>query len=454
VEIKLDEDTPPDDLFQSTFPTPQEDKKKAATLAAATATTSVISETKGIVSASGISKSVMKTSEELEEDGGDQFIEVSVTDPQKIGDGMGAYMAYKVATKTNLSFFKSKNFYVMRRFSDFLGLHDKLAEKHTHLGRIVPPAPEKSVVGMTKIKMSKESDQSASLEFVEKRRHSLERFLNRTAAHPILRLDPDFREFIELDGELPRATNTSALSSAGVLRLFNRMGDTVSKITYKMDETDPWFEEKQQQVENLDQQLRKLHNSVETLVAFRRELALSTSTFAKSSAMLSNCEEHTSLSRALSQLADVEDRADQIHQEQSNQDFYVLAELLKDYISLISAVKDVFHQRVKVYQTWQHAVQMLNKKREQKAKLELMGKTDKVPGAREEVVEWESKVERGQEEFESISKMIHKEMERFEYTRVRDFKNTIVKYMESLMNTQQQLIKCWEAFLPEAKAIA
>ena len=48
-------------------------------------------------------------------------------------------------------------------------------------------------------------------------------------------------------------------------------------------------------------------------------------------------------------------------------------------------------------------------------------------------------MERGQEEFESISKMIHKEMERFEYTRVRDFKNTIVKYMESLMNTQQQV---------------
>ena len=65
-EIKLDEDTPPDDLFQSTFPTPQEDKKKAATIAAAAATTSVISETKGIVSASGISKSVMKTSEEVD----------------------------------------------------------------------------------------------------------------------------------------------------------------------------------------------------------------------------------------------------------------------------------------------------------------------------------------------------------------------------------------------------
>lgn len=48
-------------------------------------------------------------------------------------------------------------------------------------------------------------------------------------------------------------------------------------------------------------------------------------------------------------------------------------------------------------------------------------------------------MERGQEEFENISKMIHKELERFEYNRVKDFKKTIIKYMESLMNTQEQV---------------
>ena len=45
--------------------------------------------------------------------------------------------------------------------------------------------------------------------------------------------------FNRLDIELPKATSTSALSSAGVMRLFNKVGETVNKITYKMDETDP-----------------------------------------------------------------------------------------------------------------------------------------------------------------------------------------------------------------------
>ena len=66
---------------------------------------------------------------------------------------------------------------------------------------------------MTKVKMSKEDEDAAqsgayllpsirdkipfnyllSPEFVEKRRAALERYLNRTAGHPNLRVDPDFR---------------------------------------------------------------------------------------------------------------------------------------------------------------------------------------------------------------------------------------------------------------------
>lgn len=55
-------------------------------------------------------------------------------------------------------------------------------------------------LGTTKIKMSGDKNQeqnSSSTEFIEKRRAALERYLNRTAAHPVLSVDPDFREFLE-----------------------------------------------------------------------------------------------------------------------------------------------------------------------------------------------------------------------------------------------------------------
>ncbi|XP_047476347.1 sorting nexin-2-like isoform X3 [Penaeus chinensis] len=395
------------------------------------------------------------SAEQLESESGDEFIEISISDPQKIGDGMSSYMAYKVTTKTNIAYFRKKHWSVTRRFSDFLGLHGKLVEKHLHSGRIIPPAPEKSAIGTTKIKLgSDKSADSGSSDFIERRRASLERYMNRTASHPTLRSDPDFREFIELDAELPRATQTSALSSAGVLRLFNRVGETVNKMTFKMDESDQWFEEKTQQIENLDAQLRKLHAAMEGLVAYRRELATSTASFAKSAAVLSSVEEHSALSRALHQLAESTERTHTIHHAQADADYYHLSETTKDYIHLIGAVKDVFHERVKTFQTWQHAQTMLAKKREAKAKAELAGRMDKVQQAQDEVAEWEAKVERSQEEFDRISRAIKKEMEQFDIVRVKDFKDMLVKYLEALMTSQQQIIKVWETFLPEARAIS
>lgn len=67
-----------------------------------------------------------------------------------------------------------------------------------------------------------------------------------------------------------------------------------------------WFEDKINEVENLDMHLQKLHSAIKALVSHRRELSSLTGSVAKSAAMLSTCEEHTGLSRALSQLADVE----------------------------------------------------------------------------------------------------------------------------------------------------
>lgn len=48
-------------------------------------------------------------------------------------------------------------------------------------------------------------------------------------------------------------------------------------------------------------------------------------------------------------------------------------------------------------------------------------------------------METGERDFEQISEMIKKEMDRFERTRIKDFKETLVKYLEALMLHQQQV---------------
>ena len=86
-------------------------------------------------------------------------LEVTVSHPEKVGDGMGAYIVYSITTKTTIPTFKSPQATVRRRFSDFLRLHNKMTETHLPKGRIVPPAPEKSVKGSPREGGGKEGEE-------------------------------------------------------------------------------------------------------------------------------------------------------------------------------------------------------------------------------------------------------------------------------------------------------
>ncbi|KOB72362.1 putative sorting nexin isoform 1 [Operophtera brumata] len=196
---------------------------------------------------------------------------------------------------------------------------------------------------------------------VERRRAALERFLNRVGQHPVLSIDPDFREFLESDTELPKATSTSALSGAGVLRLFNKVGETVNKITYKMDESDP------------------------SLAGERRELSARTHEAARACAALSGADPHAPLSRALSHTADLHEK--------------------------------------------------LTKRRENKAKAELANRPEKIEQASNEIIE----------EFDMISRVIKKELERWEEVRVTELRATVLRYLEEHMKHQAQKVpERWE----------
>jgi len=55
------------------------------------------------------------------------------------------------------------------------------------------------------------------------------------------------------------------------------------------------------------------------------------------------------------------------------------------------------------------------------------------------VCQLERRTERDQEEFECISRQLRKELKQFDRQRCQDFQTSIIVYLESLMNTQQQV---------------
>jgi hypothetical protein len=54
-------------------------------------------------------------------------------------------------------------------------------------------------------------------------------------------------------------------------------------------------------------------------------------------------------------------------------------------------------------------------------------------------MQWSEKVEKGKDDFEKISQTIRKEMGRFDRHRVEDFKSTVIRYLEQLMENQQKV---------------
>ncbi|EPB66235.1 PX domain protein [Ancylostoma ceylanicum] len=321
---------------------------------------------------------------------------------------MNAYIVYKLITKSEgVPGISDRTYEVWRRFSDFLGLHDKLFEKYISKGIIVPAAPEKSIAAMTKTKAT--SDPATSREVAVRRARQLERFMRRVVQHPRLRVDCDVRDFLTMEAELPRASQTATLSGAGVKRMFKSVGEVFSKMAFHMEEGDRWFEQTQSHVEELDESLRKLLHLSESLTSTRKELAGAQESMSKGLSMLASCEESTALARALSHLTETEENAAALWAKQSEMDSIRFTESLSEYVGLVGSLKELFAERVRVWQNWQSAQQSLARKREQKARLELSGKNDRASALRDEMDEAIRRMDQLEAEFGDLSKLIREE---------------------------------------------
>ncbi|CAK7341881.1 unnamed protein product [Dovyalis caffra] len=125
------------------------------------------------------------------------YLSVSVTDPVKLGNGVQAYISYRVITKTNLPEYQGHEKIVIRRYSDFVWLRDRLFDKYK--GVFIPPLPEKSAVEKFRF----------SAEFIEMRRRGLDIFVNRIASHQQLQQSEDLRTFLQEDEEVSEIVSSA-----------------------------------------------------------------------------------------------------------------------------------------------------------------------------------------------------------------------------------------------------
>ncbi|ORX97821.1 Vps5-domain-containing protein [Basidiobolus meristosporus CBS 931.73] len=360
--------------------------------------------------------------------------DISVSEPQKVGDPISAYIVYKVKTHTTSPLFKSAELSVTRRYRDFLWLYNQLVNNHP--GVIVPPVPEKHALGRFQD------------EFVETRRAALEKCLSKIAAHPRLNQDPDLVVFLSSDSLGTEIKERKSANSTGLMKAF---GNAVSSATNfsKFVETDEWFENKRAQIEMLESQLKPLLKAFESYVKHRKELGGVHFEFAESIDHMASAEANPPLTDNLLSLSRLQHKIKELQDKQAMQDSLTLESTLDEYLRTIGSIKFAFTARVKSYQSWHHSIADFNKKRAQLEKLRSQSQTkqERLSQLTYETSEAESKVEEEKTKFEDTTSTLKQELVRFDEEKVEDFKASLEKYLRSIISTQMELISLWEAYL-------
>uniref|UniRef100_A0ACD5WIR6 Uncharacterized protein n=1 Tax=Avena sativa TaxID=4498 RepID=A0ACD5WIR6_AVESA len=206
-----------------------------------------------------------------------EFYQITVSDPRKheeaatgaagVIPGSGSYFSYLVTTQIA----DGGEFCVRRRFRDVVALADRLAA--THRGLFVPARPDKNIV---------EGHVMQRHDFVNQRCVSLQRYLCRVAAHPIVGRSDDFHTFLTepsgiptSEGESPRynpaitATTPTAVTTPttpakggrDIFGMFKDLKQTVANGLMAVrpppveEETDAKFLAHKAKLEELEQQL-------------------------------------------------------------------------------------------------------------------------------------------------------------------------------------------------------
>ncbi|KAH8056159.1 hypothetical protein JL720_14226 [Aureococcus anophagefferens] len=311
----------------------------------------------------------------------EHVLTISVSDPKKESEGINSYISYKKDVP----------------------------------GSIVPPLPEKAVVGRF------------SADFVESRRRLLEKFCVRLAAHEELSDSKYFKLFLQADDaglsvakaeqKLAEKAETKKNARPGGGSFANMSAwfeDTVNSVSLSMaanaeakekSPADEKIEEVKAYIHSLEVQMGNVAKHTSGLMNRNRELSTGLFEFGLAFTLLGQTETDP-LSTALTKLGHTADQLSLLVTEQTAKETCNFEEPMYDYIRVLGAVKLALGARAK----HKHALAI------------------------------------------AVSRVI-REMERFKREKAADMRKVVLDYTTMQIEYNKRVEQQWEALLPELDAI-
>ncbi|KAF7024741.1 hypothetical protein CFC21_037043 [Triticum aestivum] len=353
---------------------------------------------------------------------GAPFLSICVTDPVKMGTGVQSYISYRVITKTNLPEFEGAEKIVIRRYSDFEWLHDRLAEKYK--GIFIPPLPEKNAV--EKFRFSKE--------FIELRRQALDLFINRLASHPELKQSEDLRTFLQADEE----------------DVQSKVSDVVLGKEKPVEESTPEYEKLKHYIFELENHLAEAQKQAFRLVKRHRELGQSLVDFGKAIKLLGACE-GDSLEKVFSEVGSKSEMLSIKLQREADNLLFNFEEPLKDYVRAVQSIKATMLDRANAFRQHFDLDQERKYKELNLEKMKFMN-PEKFTESETEFSELKAASEEATKRYEHIVSVMNEELARFQEQKTADIGLAFHEFAKGQAKLAKDIADAWRSVLPKLEA--
>ncbi|XP_020593764.1 LOW QUALITY PROTEIN: sorting nexin 1 [Phalaenopsis equestris] len=372
------------------------------------------------------------------------FLSVSVTDPVKLGNGVQAYISYRVMTKTNMPEYQGQEKIVIRRYSDFVWLHDRLAEKFK--GIFIPPLPEKSAVEKFRF----------SAEFIDMRRQALDVFINRVASHAVLKQSEDLRIFLQDNEETmerirSQETGIFRKKPSDLMQIFKDVQSKVSDVVLgkekPVEESTPEYEKLKHYIFELEDHLAEAQRQAFRLVKRHRELGQSHSDFGKAIKLLGACEAE-SLGKAFSDLGSKSELISMKLQKEAHNLLMKFEEPLKDYVRAVQSIKVTMTDRANAFRQHYELAETIRLKEINLDKLTLI-RSDRAGEAEIEFRELKAESEEATRRYETIVKLMNEEFAHFQEQKTAELGLAFHEFAKGQAKLSHDIADAWRSLLPK-----
>ncbi|CAF0736539.1 unnamed protein product [Didymodactylos carnosus] len=322
---------------------------------------------------------------------------------------------FTVHTKTKLAVFSEREFTVSRQHEEFIWLHDRYVENEDYAGLIIPPPPPRPDFDSSRGKLQKLSDSEGSItaEEYEKMKQELEAeylamfkktvsvhevFLQRLAAHHVLRSDNHFRVFLEYKEDLSVRGKNAKEQLSGFFKTLTKTADEVFLVNQK--DQDEFFERQKQFLINYNAKIKDATNQADRYTRCHKTgwNALATT-------------DKGDLSKYLLILADLFEKARKLESRVQSDTDLKLSDTLRYYLRDSKAALDLMYRRSRCLANFDTANKNLDKARQKN----------------KDVQQAETTQQTIKTKFENLSEKAKDELNDFKTRRVQMFRKNLIE---------------------------